>query len=100
LNFDDDLRKKFNGKLFIVIFQRTVNGTMRGGSDSAFDGDIILKGIVDRDDYRNNYFYNHKNRYNHYAPLKDLKWSGFKRGLNPIQNNGIAEKEKSKELVW
>lgn len=80
-NFDQDFRKRFNGKLFIVIFQRTVDGSMRGGAKGAFDGDIILKGVVDRSNYQNNYIYNHKNRYNDFVPLSDLKYSSFKKGL-------------------
>src|SRR5690606_40077875 len=43
IDFDKSLRKKFNGKLFFVIFQRTVSGSMRGGAASQFDGDIIMK---------------------------------------------------------
>ncbi len=39
---DKDLRKKYDGKLFIVIFQQTSNGSMRGGTKSQFDADIVL----------------------------------------------------------
>ena len=34
---DRDLRKKYNGKLFLIIFQQTVAGNMRGGTTSEFD---------------------------------------------------------------
>jgi antirestriction protein ArdC len=80
-NFDQDFRKKFNGKLFFVIFQRTSSGEMRGGSKGAFDGDVILKVEVDRDDFRNNFIYNHKNRYNDYMPISELKYSPFHQAL-------------------
>ena len=60
---DKDLRKKYDGKLFLVIFQQTADGKMRGGSKSQFDGDIILF-TETFSDYRENYVYPDKNRYN------------------------------------
>ena len=60
---DKDLRKKYDGKLFLVIFQQTADGKMRGGSKSQFDGDIILF-TETFPDYRENYVYPDKNRYN------------------------------------
>ncbi len=66
---DKDLRKKYNGKLFIVIFQQTTNGSMRGGSKSQFDADIVM--FTEKfDDYTKNYVYTTKNRYNKEAGLK------------------------------
>jgi len=81
INFDTDFRKKFNGKLFFVIFQRTADGKMGGGAKGAFDGDIILKVDVDRADFRNNFIFNHKNRYNDYMPISELKFSPFHQKL-------------------
>ncbi|MBY0485948.1 MAG: ssDNA-binding domain-containing protein [Flavobacteriaceae bacterium] len=97
VSFDLDFRKKFNGKLFIVIFQRTSTGAMRGGTKSGFDGDIILKGYVDRDNFMNNYVFNHKNRYNSHAPISDLKYSPALQKLLPIKNEKtrITQNEKS-----
>ena len=60
---DKDLRKKYDGKLFLVIFQQTADGKMRGGSKSQFDGDIILF-TETFPDYRENYVFPDKNRYN------------------------------------
>ena len=96
--FDLDFRKKFNGKLFIVIFQRTSTGAMRGGAKSGFDGDIILKGFVDRDNFKNNYVFNHKNRYNNYSPISDLKYSPALQKLLPVikKNNTIEKISKPK----
>lgn len=74
LNFDYDLRKKLNGKVFVVIFQRTQDGKMRGGSDTAFDGDIITKIEKDVDDYRKNYAFFDKNRYQD-RPSHELKFN-------------------------
>lgn len=92
-SFDGDFRKAFDGKLFFIIFQRTVDGKMRGGSKGGFDGDIILKVEVFREDFRKNYIYNHKNRYNDYMPISELKYSPFHQRLLPKempQNNNIV----------
>lgn len=94
INFDQDLRKAFNGKLFIVVFQRTSSGEMRGGSKGGFDGDVILKVEVDRDDFRNNYIYNHKNRYNDHMPISELKYSPYHRALQKTEKEVLAEKPK------
>ena len=34
IDLDEDLRKKVDGKLFIVLYQLTQKGEMRGGSDA------------------------------------------------------------------
>ncbi|WP_272149143.1 hypothetical protein [Tenacibaculum aiptasiae] len=78
---DKDFRKKFHGKVFLIINQRVSGGKMRGGANVAFDGDIILKGVVDREDFKNNFIYNHKNRYNDYNPLSELKYSPYYQQL-------------------
>ena len=74
---DKDLRKKYNGKLFIVIFQQTVTGSMRGGSKSQFDADIVLF-TQQFDDYEKNFIYASKNRYN---SQKNLKYNIFNKKL-------------------
>lgn len=94
INFDQDLRKKFNGKLFVVVFQRTSSGEIRGGSKAGFDGDVILKVEVDRDDFRNNYIYNHKNRYNDFMPISDLKYSPYHRALRKTTAEKTADTPK------
>jgi len=80
IDFDSDLRRKFNSKLFFVIFQRTQDGKMRGGSKAQFDGDVILK-ISKADDFRENYVYADKNRYQH-NDLSQLHYNIFKNRLN------------------
>lgn len=100
-NFDTDFRKKFNGKLFFVIFQRTADGKMRGGSKGAFDGDIILKVEVDRADFRNNYVYNHKNRYNDYMPISDLKFSPYYQNLIDLEEKeNPGQEEQGGDLYY
>lgn len=81
IDFDRSLRKKFNGKLFFVIFQRTGTGTMRGGSASQFDGDIIMKIAKNESgDYKENYAFFDKNRYQS-IELDKLKFNIFNHKL-------------------
>jgi len=93
INFDTDFRKKFDSKLFFVIFQRTADGKMRGGAKGAFDGDIILKVFVDREDFRNNYIFNHKNRYNDYMPISELKFSPYRQKLMDLENEPTPKQQ-------
>ena len=58
----DEFRNNHNGKYFLVIFQRVSNGSMRGGSDSEFDADIITR-AEKSSNYKENYLYHYKNRY-------------------------------------
>ena len=81
---DRDLRKKYNGKLFLMIFQQTVAGNMRGGTTSEFDGDIILYTQV-FPDYRENYIYPSKNRYNS-TPSEQLRYSVYHQQLLPSES--------------
>ena len=74
---DKDLRKKYDGKLFLVIFQQTADGKMRGGSKSQFDGDIILF-TETFPDYRENYVYPDKNRYNK-RPATELQYNIYEQ---------------------
>ena len=76
---DKDLRKKYDGKLFLVIFQQTADGKMRGGSKSQFDGDIILF-TETFPDYRENYVYPDKNRYNP-RPATELQYSIYPKRM-------------------
>ena len=81
---DRDLRKKYNGKLFLIIFQQTSAGNMRGGSESEYDGDIILFTQV-FPDYRENYIYPSKNRYNS-TPSEQLRYSVYHQQLLPSES--------------
>ena len=72
---DRDLRKKYDGKLFLLIYQLTGEGKMRGGSKSEYGGDIILLTHV-APDYRENYIYPSKNRYNA-LPATQLRYSTY-----------------------
>ncbi|AOZ99585.1 zincin-like metallopeptidase domain-containing protein [Flavobacterium commune] len=62
ISLDETFRKKYDGKLFVIIYQLTTDGKMRGGSSSQFDGDVIL--FVEKfPDFKDNYVYADKNRY-------------------------------------
>tara|TARA_R110002051_G_scaffold257868_1_gene316869 strand:+ start:5007 stop:8618 length:3612 start_codon:yes stop_codon:yes gene_type:complete len=70
VDMDNDLRKRYDGKWFYIIYQRTTSGTMRGGASSQFDGDQIMKIHKDPESYENNYAYWDKNRYESEPGLK------------------------------
>ena len=80
IDLDKDIRKRYNGKLFFVIYQRTQDGKMRGGSASQFDADATMKVEKDATDYKNSYAYFDKHRYQS-IPLGELKYNIFSREL-------------------
>ena len=90
---DRDLRKKYNSKLFLLIYQLTGDGKMRGGSESEFDGDIILLTHVSPD-YRENYIYPKKNRYNA-LPATQLRYSTYYQQMLPTEDALSGTKEAS-----
>ena len=90
---DRDLRKKYNSKLFLLIYQLTGEGKMRGGSESEFDGDIILLTHVSPD-YRENYIYPKKNRYNA-LPATQLRYSTYYQQMLPTEDTLSGIKEAS-----
>ena len=94
---DRDLRKKYNGKLFIVIFQQTTNNTMRGGSKSQFDADVVL--FTEKfDNYKQNYVYATKNRY---SSETGLKFNIYKKQLQGTKPEKTAEvQQKTKKLSF
>jgi len=80
LDFDNDMRKAYNGKLIFAIFQRTVTGTMRGGAKSQFDGDIIMK-IEKGENFKQNIVYHDKNRYQN-KDLSQLRYNIYSQSLS------------------
>lgn len=95
---DKDLRKKYDGKLFIVIFQQTTDGKMRGGSKSQFDADIVLFTQKEAD-YRDNYIYADKNRYQN-KPLDGLKFNIFNKKLQGNEPEATAEPTTKRKLSF
>lgn len=96
ITLDEDLRKKYDGKLFVIIYQLTGDGKMRGGSDSQFDGDIILF-VKKEDDYRDSYVYANKNRYQT-IPLNKLQFNIYRGELNDLAQEENPE-ENNEEFV-
>ncbi len=87
VDLDNDLRKKYNGKLFVIIFQLTSTGKMRGGSDAQFDGDIISF-IEKHDDFNENYIYHDKNRYAT-ENIANLKYNISSKKLQGLPTTGL-----------
>ena len=82
LELDTHLRKKYDGKLFLIVFQQTADGKMRGGSKSAFDGDCIFY-VEKSPDFKKHYVYTDKNRYQN-RNLEELQYNIHSGRLNPI----------------
>lgn len=59
----DRLRKEHQNTIFIAIFQRTTQKTIRGGTAPLFDAGINIEVIKVDDTFRNNYAVTTKNRY-------------------------------------
>lgn len=97
LKLDNGFRKKYDGKLFIFIFQLTTNDKMRGGSDSEFDADVVLF-VKKFDEFSKNYVWNDKNRYA-VTDLSDLKFNISKAKIEkPVEV--VAEKKPIKKLSF
>jgi KaiC/GvpD/RAD55 family RecA-like ATPase len=73
IRLDEDLRKKFDGKVFVVIFQQTTTGRTKGGAEVVFDGDIIIK-MVKEASFADNYAYFDKNRYTR-IPIENIRYN-------------------------
>ena len=73
IRLDEDLRKKFDGKVFVVIFQQTTTGRTKGGAEVVFDGDIIIK-MVKENSFADNYAYFDKNRYTK-VPIETIRYN-------------------------
>lgn len=80
---DKDFRKAYDGKLFIIIYQLTGDGKMRGGSKSQFDGDIICF-VEKQPNYKDNYVQANKNRYQD-KNLEELKFNIYSGALIPTE---------------
>ncbi|MBQ0733889.1 antirestriction protein [Aquimarina celericrescens] len=59
----DRLRKEHPNTIFIVIFQRTTKGTIRGGTAPLYDAGINIEVVKADDSFTNNYAITSKNRY-------------------------------------
>ncbi|MFN3909204.1 MAG: hypothetical protein ACK4JX_09260 [Flavobacterium sp.] len=73
IKLDEDLRKRFDSKVFVIIFQQTTTGRTKGGAEVVFDGDIIIK-MVKGETFADNYAYFDKNRYTN-VPIETLRYN-------------------------
>ncbi|WP_330442027.1 zincin-like metallopeptidase domain-containing protein [Flavobacterium sp. C4GT6] len=92
IHLDEDLRKKFNGKVFVIIFQQTTTGRTKGGAEVVFDGDIIIK-MVKEPRFADNYAYFDKNRYTK-VPIETIRYNIASGTIyNPIEPETEGETE-------
>ncbi|WP_271782293.1 antirestriction protein [Aquimarina algiphila] len=73
----DRLRKQHPNTIFIVIFQRTTQKTIRGGTAPLFDAGINIEIIKADDTFRNNYAITSKNRYG----VTGIKYNIFSKNI-------------------
>ncbi|TSE03940.1 antirestriction protein [Aquimarina algiphila] len=73
----DRLRKQHPNTIFIVIFQRTTQKTIRGGTAPLFDAGINIEIIKTDDTFRNNYAITSKNRYG----VTGIKYNIFSKNI-------------------
>ncbi|QEE49598.1 DUF1738 domain-containing protein [Flavobacterium alkalisoli] len=92
IHLDEDLRKRFNGKVFVIIFQQTTTGRTKGGSEVVFDGDIIIK-MVKEASFADNYAFFDKNRYTK-VPIETIRYNiATGTVYNPLEPETEAEAE-------
>ncbi|WP_299221260.1 antirestriction protein [uncultured Aquimarina sp.] len=84
----DRLRKQYPDTIFIVIFQRTTQKTIRGGTAPLYDAGINIEVIKVDDSFRNNYAVTTKNRYG---------ITGIKYNISTKEIIGAAETKELEE---
>lgn len=94
IRLDEDLRKKFNGKVFVIIFQQTTEGRTKGGAEVVFDGDIIIK-MVKGVKFEENYAYFDKHRYT-LVPIETIRYNiAGKKIYNPEEPAQAAQEPEA-----
>ncbi len=73
----DRLRKSNPNTIFIVIFQRTTQKTIRGGTAPLFDAGINIEVVKADDSFKNNYAITSKNRYD----ITGIKYNIFNKDI-------------------
>lgn len=97
IRLDEDLRKKFNGKVFVVIFQQTTTGRTKGGAEVVFDGDIIIK-MVKEKSFAENYAYFDKNRYT-LIPTENIRYNiATGKVYNPNEETATVTEQEEMEI--
>lgn len=83
IHLDQDIRMKFDSKVFFIIFQQTTTGRTKGGAEIVFDCDVVTKGFKSTS-FSENYLFFDKNRYTE-IPLEHLKYM-IAEGKTIIEN--------------
>ena len=97
IRLDEDLRKKFNGKVFVIIFQQTTTGRTKGGAEVVFDGDIIIK-MVKANCFADNYAYFDKNRYTKVA-IETIRYNiATGKVYDPTQPAEAPQQEPTRQV--
>ncbi len=73
----DRLRKQHPNTIFIVIFQRTTQKTIRGGTAPLFDAGVNIEVVKVNDTFKNNYAVTTKNRYG----ITGVKYNIFNKNI-------------------
>ncbi|MDP2687515.1 MAG: zincin-like metallopeptidase domain-containing protein [Aequorivita sp.] len=96
IRLDEDVRKKFNGKVFFIVFQQTTEGRTKGGASIVFDGDIVIK-MVKTGSFNDNYAYFDKNRYTT-IPIEKLKYF-IDEGRTVIEGENTSAVPQQNEVL-
>jgi len=91
IHLDRDLRKRYDGKLIIIIYQLTSDGKMRGGAASQFDGDAVWF-VEKQDRFADNYVWQDKNRYQD-TDLSTLRFNIASGKLLKVGTEGAPKDE-------
>lgn len=91
----DRLRKENPNTIFIVIFQRTTQKTIRGGTAPLFDAGINIEIVKADDSFVNNYAVTTKNRYG----ITGIKYNIYNRELMEGTKNDWDQKESKTEIT-
>jgi len=83
----DSLRKEFPDTIFIVIFQRTTQKTIRGGTAPLYDAGINIEVVKADDSFKNNYAVTTKNRYG----VTGIQYNIYEQKVLQENNSAITE---------
>ena len=90
----DRLRKEHPNTIFIAIFQRTTQRTIRGGTAPLFDAGINIEVIKVDDTFQNNYAVTTKNRYG----VTGVKYNIYKKEIIR-DHNEMNEMETQQKMI-
>ncbi len=92
----DSLRKQFPNTIFIVIFQRTTQKTIRGGTAPLYDAGINIEVVKADASFKNNYAVTTKNRYGETG----IKFNIYHQQIESEANNNDIESSEFENLTY